>query len=181
MTRSKVHFLALTCSVVLALAACKSGDDDDSGNTGTGGTGATATGTGGMAATGTGGTTTAGTGGMSGGAAGMGSGAAPNMPNAMCLATTMMMPCDQCACTPSAMGGCLDELTTCATDMSAATAGTACKALIDCAGKNNCNGNSCLMPCMAEISAASMAGNALTNAMAVGACTSTKCMAVCAH
>jgi hypothetical protein len=34
---------------------------------------------------------------------------------------------------------------------------------------------------MMEVTAASMAGNALTNATAVGMCTSTKCMAVCPH
>src|SRR6185295_13697804 len=111
MTRSKVYFVALSCSVVLALAGCsKAGDDDDGAPaTGTGGMSATATGTGGMAATGTGGMGAAtGTGGMAAGGAGMG--AAANMPNAQCLATTMMMPCDNCACTPSAMNGCLDEL-----------------------------------------------------------------------
>jgi hypothetical protein len=181
MNRSLLLTAALMCSFVLALGACKSGDDDDDSTAGTGGT--TATGTGGTAAA---------TGGMTGGAAGTTAGAggmaaggmAPgDMPNATCLMATPGMACDRCACTPNAMNGCLEELTACegGADM---MGNMLCKAIIDCANKNKCSGQACTTPCMTEISAAiSYMGTAmpapLAGAMAVGACTSMRCKGAC--
>jgi hypothetical protein len=187
MTCSLSRFAVLTCTLVLALAACaKSANNSNGGNTsGTGGTaagtgGATGVGTGGATAAGTGGATAAGTGGTTAGGAGMG--AAANMPNAMCKAgaSGMNPACDNCACTPDAMNGCLDELTACegSSDM---MVNKLCKAILDCATKNKCSGNACLMPCMTEITAASQytTGDALGPATNVGTCTMMKCGSVC--
>lgn len=157
----------------LTISGCSKNSSSNS-STGTGGT-AAAAGTSGRL--GTGGVNAAAAG--SGAAAGAG---AANMPNAQCLAGAnhMNVPCENCSCTPDAMGGCLDELTACQ-GASDAMSAMLCGAIIDCATKNKCTGNACITPCMTEITAAAgyMMAAPLTAATNVGTCSMNKCGSVC--
>jgi hypothetical protein len=157
---------ACACALTLVVLAC--GDDADSNGQPMAGTGA---GFGGMGFSGTG----AGTGGAAGGGA-------PNMPDAACMAAAGAdnPACSACACTPNALGGCLNEVTAC--QMGAdAMANQLCGAILTCARMNNCTGEACITPCMSQIFAAIsyMGGIATMNASTVGMCTATSCAAVC--
>jgi hypothetical protein len=176
MLRIHTFFAVLICALLSSATACKK--SDSGGGTGTGGA-APGSSTGGTVGVATGGTTggTAATGG------GAGMSAAPaNMPDPTCKAMpTMTAPaCQNCSCTPDAMGGCLTELMACqgATD---AMSAMLCKAVIDCCVMNKVTGAACLTPCMSQITAASgyMSGAPLTAATNVGNCSMMKCGSVC--
>jgi hypothetical protein len=186
MTRSLFYLTALACICASTITACGGDDDTSTGNPiGSGGAKAAGASGGGAAGTttGTGGATTAGgSGGSSAGGAGMGM--AANMPDATCKAgaSGINAACDNCSCTPDAMGGCLTEIAACqgSTDMMTAML---CKALVDCCVKNNVTGMACATPCMNEVSAAFMymSGAPVNAATALGNCSSMKCAAVCPH
>jgi hypothetical protein len=178
MSRSRWIAVVVSCALLSIGSAC-GGDDEGDGDSGGGGAGAAAPRAGAGAGGGGAGMAAAGMGGAGMGAGGMGS--APNMPDAMCLSmASAETPCSRCACTPNAMGGCLDELSACqgSTD---AMAAMLCGAIIACAEENGCSGAACVTPCMAEITAASgyMMGAPLTAATAVGTCTGMSCDGAC--
>lgn len=158
---------ALTGALILIAAGC-GGDDGDTMNQVTAGTGASGFGA-------------AGTGLAGAGAAGTGT-TAPNMPDAACMAAAgpNSPACSACACTPNALGGCLDQVNACQNGADA-MANMLCGAILTCARTNNCTGTGCVTPCMSQVVAGAtyMGGAPTTAASAVGMCTSTSCAAVC--
>lgn len=181
MSRSRWIAVVVSCAWLSMASACGGDDSEGDGSAGSGaaraGAGAGGAGAGGAGMTGAG-MGAAGMGGAGMGAAGM---AAPNMPDAMCIAmASAETPCSRCACTPNAMGGCLDELNACQGSMDDMH-NMLCGAIIACAEANNCSGAACVTPCMAEITAASgyMMAAPLTAAMAVGSCTGMSCGSAC--
>jgi hypothetical protein len=115
------------------------------------------------------------------------------MPDPACEAMNMdtNATCRACTCTPSAMGGCADEVSFCA-DNPDATFAMLCGALLDCSNENMCSGAACYTGgCMAQIDEASggdPAGNcdatmpessACAGASAITACKMANCADAC--
>ncbi len=178
MIRSYVLFAAGMCALALVFGGCKKSSDNN-----TAATGGTGVGTGGTGvATGGTGVATGGTGVATGGTTGGAGAAAPNMPDPTCKmgANGTNPACDNCACTPDAMGGCLDELVACEGTMDP-MANMLCKAIADCASTNKCSGTACTTPCMTQINAAiNYMGGAPVNAVTLlGQCTAASCGSVC--
>ncbi len=91
-------------------------------------------------------------------------------PDQACVAayTQPNADCQACACTPDAMGGCLDEFNRCFNNPDPQFT-TLCSAVINCATAKKCSGAACYTAdlCMAEIDAAGayMGGSVATCAM----------------
>ena len=102
------------------------------------------------------------------------------MPDAMC-AMSYMQPnktCQDCVCTPTAMGGCLDALNTCLNNTDAMFS-TLCKAIVDCSIAKKCSGAGCATAdkCLAEIGAAGSYMGGMPATSCTGAGDSNPCAA----
>jgi hypothetical protein len=101
-------------------------------------------------------------------------------PDAMCTASYMQpnMQCQACACTPTAMGGCLDAVNTCLNNSDADFA-MLCKAIVDCSIAKKCSGAACATPdkCLTELTAAATFNGGMFPASCMGAGDSNPCAA----
>lgn len=111
-------------------------------------------------------------------------------PACLDLSTRPDGPCKDCECTPSAMGGCADELANCLANPDA-TYTMLCTAVFDCAITNNCSGAACFTPCGTQITESANGDpmtmcvpempelSACSGSSALSACRAANCMAAC--
>jgi hypothetical protein len=116
----------------------------------------------------------------------------PPVPDMACAAAYMnpKKTCNDCACAPKAMMGCLDEFKACEMNADKDFAAK-CTAVVKCALAKNCSGAACYVAgvCMTEIDMASGGDattcmgdptmNACAAATTFGTCTTTTCAKAC--